>query len=157
MALLWLEGFEGFFGVNTAQNNADAIRKYPGSTMDNSGRPVGRFGGKAFQGGSTQRLFTRVYPSPQDTYICGMAIRFGKWPTTTLGLPIIVFHDGTGTRQVGVWMGKEGEITVKRNLTTIGTVASTIRLHLWRWYYLEFKATINNTTGSFECSPAMPQ
>lgn len=146
MSLLWLEGWEGFNGTSTAQTNADVLRKYPGSTMDNSGRPTGRFGGTGLQGGGVQLLFTQDFASPGATYIMGAAVRFGKWPTTVTGLPLFVLYDGS-TRQVGVWLQKGGEITVKRGTTTLST--ATKRVEKWRWYYLEFKATINNTTGSY--------
>lgn len=78
----------------------------------------------------------------QATYGIALAFKTNNLVST----PIIIFQDG-GTDQVDVRLGSDGSLTATRNGTSLGAApAGTVVLNTW--VHIEFKATINNTTGT---------
>lgn len=149
MALLWLEGFEGFSGAS-AVVGADLAQKYPGSTTTNALTTSGRFSGTAVSGGSSggaMTLFTPDFTTPTDDYILGCAVRWKQFPAAP-GHPVLSVFDGA-TRQSSVHILSTGLVAFYRGGTQVA--ASTERLRLNRWYYLELKVKIGNAgVGSYE-------
>ncbi len=82
----------------------------------------------------------------QATRAMGVAAKFASFSATN---GIMAFGDAA-TSQVTLTANTDGTLSVKRG-TASGTVLGTTTLSLTSgvWYYIEFKATINNTTGSF--------
>ena len=70
----------------------------------------------------------------------------GTQNTNTNG-PIIAFYD-SGAEQCSVRLDGAGHIVVSRNGTTLATSPGTISANTW--YHIQFKATINNSTGAYE-------
>lgn len=80
----------------------------------------------------------------QATWIVGFAVQF-----TGIGSNrFVTLRDGTSD-QVDIRTTAAGELQVTRNGTQLG-ITSGFDLALNTWYYIEFKATIHDTTGSFE-------
>lgn len=78
------------------------------------------------------------------TRYAGCAIRFDSLAAREF----LSFRDGA-TTQVEVRIDATGHLICTRNATQIGGTGTTV-LTFDTWYHIEFKATINNATGSFE-------
>lgn len=79
------------------------------------------------------------------TFITGVAFRTSVYPTSNMS--ILSLRDGPTTVQVGVNIDPSGRLVVT---CPAGTYVGTHVLSLGAYNYIELKATINNTTGSFE-------
>lgn len=149
MALLWLEGFEGFNASGSALHT-DLGRKYPGSTFNNAKVETGRFvqGANAISGGSSGgvlQLFTPDFASAGTQYVMGAALKWREWPSGS-GHPFLALFDGS-TRQCGVWAKPNGILAFKRGSTELEE--ATTQLTIGQWYFIEMKVTIGNS-GSYE-------
>lgn len=81
-----------------------------------------------------------------STLVVGFAFRRPNIPSSE---DIIVRFLETGTEHVSVRMNAStGVLTVSRNGTTLATSSATININIW--YYIEFKATISDTVGTYE-------
>lgn len=84
-------------------------------------------------------------PSKPATLIVGFALQFSVGFSTNTDL--LIFREGA-TTQVGVRITPSGTLIVHRNSTTLAT--STLALNASVYNFLELKATINGSTGSYE-------
>jgi hypothetical protein len=92
--------------------------------------------------------FLRDYTAildPQTTWICGCSFKFGSLPASIM--TFITFID-SATEQVSLRIDPAGHLVVSRAGVTLAT--SVISLTAGIENYIEFKATINAATGSFE-------
>jgi hypothetical protein len=103
---------------------------------------AGRFGGAAANGG----LFslTQGQLAAVATRTVGFAVMVAAG-TYTSGY-LICFWDGA-TEQLSVRWTTGGAFLISRNGTTLATSTQTLLAN--KWYYIEFQATINASTGSY--------
>lgn len=81
----------------------------------------------------------------QATWVAGVAV---KWPGAPTSVALLGFRD-SGVLQMEVRPTTSSAFQVTRNGTVLATTANGI-FSQNVWYYLEFKVTINNSTGSYE-------
>lgn len=138
MALVFIESFEG---VATA----DLAERYSYASVGVSDG-VGRYGTRAARPGNTTSLRVRV-PN-HDTYIFGFAFRMDS-NTLTLDQNILRFQDSALSTHIYVSIrGNQNKITV---VGPFGSYSSyDFEILAYVWYYLEFKATIHDSAGSYE-------
>lgn len=144
MALLWIEGFEGF-GASGAPSGL--ARKYASVDISDMSIETGRTGGKAIEAGTAgpPRIQT---PSLGDvaTWIIG----FGWRPGSAIGTA----HRLVGLREPGDVDGvnlrvkTDGEFEVYRGTTLLGTTSGAA-ITGDTWAHLELKVVVANS-GSFE-------
>lgn len=147
MALLWIEGFEGF-GTSTgvAPSPTDMLsRKYTVANESRMDIETGRDG----VGYCLEIYYNADYiQSPNlttnATCVLGVAI---KVESLTAENPLFTLYDGI-TKGVGVHIETDGTLSIYRGLTLLGT--STNALSVGIWYYLELKVFTNNVSGTAE-------
>lgn len=145
MALLWIEGFEGF---GTADNNNPQPsgvlgRKYPYVYEPNSCYLVpGRIAGHALE--------FRTWPyiqTPALTTNATLVIGFG-WNTASLGdRRVLTLQDGS-TDGVNIQMTSGGELAVYRGGSLLGQTTG-FGLLTNTWYWIELKV-VCGAVGSFD-------
>ena len=149
MALLWIEGFEGFgTSIGDAPSPAGIIgRKYP--VINNEGTmdiEAGRLGGYSIQFPSASTYIQSPVLTTNATMIVGFAAKFTLSSTDRA---LIYFYDG-GTVGMTLVITPEGEVSVWRGGTTLDTT-SGLGLSSGTWYYFEFKVTCGDSpNGSYE-------
>ena len=82
----------------------------------------------------------------QATWVVGFALKFSALPSST-GAALVDLFD-VGTSQVTLWLEIDGTLSVYRGSTFLGGSAGALSVGVT--YYVEFKATINDTTGAAE-------
>lgn len=143
MALL---GFQGFDWSNVPEHYAAT----PWVNNANTGAisyPTGRLGTGRAMHSNTQDEFRGhdfLLPANTQTLIVGCAF---SNPTNWGGSPIIALRDG-GTIQCDLRINGSKQLIATRNGTTLGTSTSALIDNIWE--YLEIKATIDNSAGTFE-------
>lgn len=139
MALLFMDSMQHY-------DYADIAKKWTVTTSGSmsfaydSTLPGG--GGIRLNVTGNSTLLTKSLPS---TYASGVV---GCWfmpRQIGSGTPTIIGVMDSGTIQVDVRMNTSGQLLVTRNGTTLATSATALSLNTW--YHVEFKFTINNTTG----------
>jgi hypothetical protein len=150
MALLWIEGFEGF-GTSTgsAPSPTDILsRKYP-LVNGESGMDIetGR-GGSGYCleiGVSTGNYFQSPNLTTDPTCVVGAAVRV---PTMPSGLNLLLaLYDGT-TLGMNIRMDTDGTLKAYRGVTLVGSTVSALTTNTW--YYLEFKIYTHNSAGTID-------
>lgn len=142
MTCLFIDGFDGYAAV------ADLTQKWDATYSTNNsyytfGSP-GRFGGESVALKSHSNVYIQKNVDQKVTIITGAAIYLGNSISTYL----IEAMDDSNV-QVCVHIDNAGVLTVRRNTNIIlGTSGQS--LPFFEWAYIEFKATINDTTGSYE-------
>ncbi len=134
MALRFIDSFDHYATAYvtkkwTALNDSFAV-----------GITTGRFGSGWLH--TSNRILRKEALGSHATWIAGVAF----FVTSYVGQPLAVFIDGT-TEQCGVFLNSSGKLEVRRcgDNTVLGTGTTTVPLNVW--HYLEFKATIHNSTG----------
>lgn len=148
MALIFFDGFDTY-GTNEVLYEFTSIGASTTVTIDSSG---GRRGGGTLKCPTNQnqaisapnRIITKTLPNNFTTLIFGFAF---KTDVFTSNKNIVSFRDG-GTLQIELGLTASGQLFVSRNGTILATSIDSISTNVWD--YIEFKFTINNTTGSFE-------
>jgi hypothetical protein len=123
---------------------ADIIKKWPFAS-DATIVSGGRRGGNRLRGDTQSGTIATIIDS-QQTWIVGT---FLEWDTLTTNLPVILLYDDT-TCQACVALDGNGKIQVYRG--KLGTLLGTTESGLFPpgSHYLEFKAKIHGSTGTFE-------
>jgi len=149
MALLWIEGFEGFgSSIGGAPSPTGILeRKYPivvnASIMDIE---TGRFGDYCLEIADATAYFQTSHLTTDDTLVCGCAFNcVAGMPSTTREL--LYFYENT-QEGMQVRVNSDGTLSVYNNNTLLGT--STNQLSSGIWYYLEFKVVTHDSAGSYE-------
>lgn len=129
--------------------NAQTNVKWSG-TNDSTIAPVAGvspYGKDALAGNGNPRTVYKTLDN-QSTWIAGCRVVLRFAPITATNDFYIEFQD-VGSPQIGVYINADGTLSVKRGASTVlGTTASALSIGVW--HYIEFKATINDTTGSYE-------
>lgn len=142
MSLLWIEGFETFgsSGAPTAIN-----RKYTAVAPSGMVLSSGRTGGIAIEMSSTsESLETPDVGANPQTIIIG----FGFKVTSLITERLIFLRQG-GTNNVGIKLNSDGSLSIERTPTVLATTSAG-EISTGTWYYIELKATIDNSAGAFE-------
>lgn len=137
MALEFMDGFDHY---NSGTNYA---RKWD-TTSTGMGPVAGRFGGTAANTQNNPATLIQGQLASVATRVVGFA--FQIFPSIATN-PWLQLTDA-GTTQLDLRLTATAQIQVTRNGTVLGT--STLTLTTGIWYYLEFKATIDPTAGSYE-------
>lgn len=140
MTLRFMDGFDHYA-------TADLLAKW---NAQNSGASntiqsaAGRRSGGAIRV-ATNGFVLRAVPA-HATYTLGIALKVTSLPSITSN--IAEFHDGAN-QHLSLRLDPTGHIIVARSTSTVlGT--STYAVTTGSYFYLEFKFTIDNTTGSYE-------
>lgn len=153
MALLWIEGFEGFGTTIAAVPSPTGVvgRKTLVSDEPRFRIQAGRFGGYALNIiYDSSCYYGRTGLTTNSTLIVGCAV---KWTelirnySSTYPM-YLAFYDGV-TTGVNLYLEANGETTVRRGATVLGTT-SGYAFSDNTWVYVELKVTCHDTTGSFE-------
>jgi len=147
MALLWIEGFEGFgTTVGGVPSPAGIVaRKY--ATVDSETLldvEAGRFAGYGLELTSNGQRIRSVSLTTDATVVLGIAVKFTLIPTAADF--ILLFDDTTQGMSLRITTG--GELEVRSGVVQLG-ITSGLGLVSGVWYYIEFKVTCNATTGSY--------
>ena len=150
MALLWIEGFEGFgTTVGGAPSPTGIIgRKYSGingesgmdieTGRDGSGRCLEIIDGQAYV--QSANLTTNA------TCVLGFALKLNAHPTN-LARQVVGLYENA-TLGMNIRVGTNGSLNIYNGGTLLG--ASTNTLSIGTWHYIEFKVFTNNSTGTAE-------
>ena len=148
MALLWIDGFEGYGTTDDAIPAPTGVlrRRYTetsdGSSSSYTQIKAGRFGGHGLWL-SNDRIYTPTLTT-DDTLIVGFAFKITDiYNTAMLGF---FTTDLAGQFYVNV-VGTELE--VERGGTILGTT-SGLGLVIDTWYWLELKVKCHDSTGTYE-------
>src|SRR5262245_42384738 len=148
MALLYMDGFD-HCGTSGSNNTTALATKYSSSNFIFLNSAVVRTGVNSVRwvgagGDSNNYLITKTLPA-SGAAIVGHA-RHGTGGTTWGGA-MVRLREGT-TVHLELNIDSTGHLLLKRGTTTIAT--GTTVLALGSWYYLELKAVIHDTAGSYE-------
>jgi hypothetical protein len=143
MSLRWIEGFE-LFAYTPAVSNPAFKDKYQGSILVYGG--VGhRFGNCARLGGGELR--PRAFSS-NNTWVVGVDMKFDH--TGMVGGTKLILADGAN-EQCRIELEVSGSGWVAKFYRGATEVEATSRvMNVDQWYYLEFKATVHPSSGSYE-------
>jgi hypothetical protein len=139
-----LEYFDGFDDYNTAQISrcwSSFWNQNSGTLSINPG--TGRNGTSSLRMVNAASNVQMYALTTQATRTVGFA--FKNSGSFNINFVIFQFLDGS-TAQLSLSTNTIGQLFVSTG-STLGT--STLGLSINTWYYIEFSATINNTTGSF--------
>lgn len=147
MALIWFDGFESY-DVDGDMNkvSSDLISSVVASGMAYVAGRNGRAIGSTWTGNEVRYNFVSTY----QTLIVGFAMQkyeAGDPSPHTSYLPF-AFRDGT-THQIAFAPNASGELNIYRGTTLIDTTTG-LDLTTDEWVFLEFKVTIDNSSGSLE-------
>jgi hypothetical protein len=144
MALLFIDGFD-----HSGTSGGIHATKYSssGGTVSVVSSPVRTGAGAAALGGATggslgKSAYSIGLGMPA---ILGFAVRF-----SLLSADRICAFQESGTEHVGLALTAAGQLIVYRGTTASVLGTSTTTLVVNTWYYLEFKAAVHDTTGSYE-------
>ncbi len=149
MALLWIEGFEGFgdtAGV-APQPTGIMARKYPNINRESFfDLETGRNGWCIEIPGATDR-FQTPFLTTDATLVCGLAFQLPVALPDISPSNIMSFFEGSNSG-VNIRVNVSGTISAYRDNTLLGTSAGS--LGSGQWYYIELKVFTNNSTGTVE-------
>lgn len=154
MALLWIEGFEGF-GETTGLAPAPSgiiARKYTGSggvvgevDMDIN---AGRYAGRCLTITDENDWITSPDLTTDDTISIGFAFKITAIPTNPSGLAFLRLND-QGTQGITIKVQKDTGKLIFYSGSNVLEVSS-LALSIDTWYYFEMQVVAHNTTGSYE-------
>lgn len=146
--LLWVEGFEGFGQTNGNVSSAS------GTPLAQKYTPVGAAGisiqdgytsGKSLRFTSAGTGLTTPQFSAITEFIIGIRFKY----TNSGGFPgVLINTKDSGTLHLNLVINASDQLYVRRGGTTLAT--GTTVLSSDTWYYIEFKGTTHDTTGSYE-------
>jgi len=152
MALLWIEGFEGFGDTIGVIPSPTGIigRKYPVINGEDYMRiQTGRygFGLEIFIGALGDYYYIQSPNLTTDrTTVIGSAIKVISSPEQYS--PIFTLYDGS-SKGINLGINVDGTLSVYRDSTLLAT--SAMSLNLSTWYYIEIKVyTIDSATGTVD-------
>jgi hypothetical protein len=143
MALLWVEGFEGF--GTTGAPTPDIDRKYPvtNRTSFMAGIETGRISYALNTATTSNPYFQTPSLGSITEIITGFAF---KYSFLINGSGVCHVIDTNGALGCNLTLFSSGLLVFRRGSTRLAT--SVIALRPDRWYYIELKMTIHDTTGS---------
>lgn len=148
MALLWVEGFEGFgSSIGSAPAPTDIMaRKYPNVGLESfMDIETGRGGtGYCLEFNNASCSFQSPDLTTDSTMVVGFA--FQRTEAGGTG-DLLIYYDGT-TKGTFLNLNSNGTLSVKRSSTVLGTTINAIAINTW--YYVEFKVKCSNTVGTVD-------
>lgn len=150
MALLWIEGFEGFGTTPTAAPAPTGIvgRKYPVIGREDLMEIASGRNGYALK--IINNLAYAQSPNlTTDRWLTmGVAVKITDSPIGPAQVEFLAFYDGA-VRGVNLQMNADGTISIYQDTTLIGTTANALSINTW--YYVEMQVyTDQVTSGSIE-------
>lgn len=148
MALLWIEGCEGFgTSIGSVPSPSGIIgRKYPTVGVEAAMKiRAGRIGGYSVEFANPNCYFQTSALTTDDTLIVGCAIY--KTGIGSLSTPVVGLYDGA-TLGMNVRILSDGTLEVLRGTTQLEVTTNSINAATW--YYLEFKVVCHDSTGSYD-------
>ena len=146
MALLWMDGFEGYGDTDGQAVEATLARRYT-VTSTHGVKDDGRYGGWCIQPDTKSGSFMTPALTMDDTLIVCFALKFPQ-QLDTIGSQFCDLWSG-GT--VGMRVGVDADGALRVYLSGVElqrTVPSIINPRRWQW--IEFKVVCDNATGSYE-------
>jgi len=147
MALLWIEGFEGFGSTLDSAPSPSGIvgRKY-GSVASESTMKIqtGRTGGKSLELATSNCYFQKSITMANDTIIIGFAFLADALLTSGY---LVNCYDGIGMG-MRLYVDTAGTFGIIRNTTRLETTTNSITASVW--YYIEYKIKVHASAGSYE-------
>jgi hypothetical protein len=146
MALLWVDGFEGYSQVDGQQIYQELGRRYSIGGVYIRAQNDGRFGGwSACVAYNNVTWFMTPSLTTDDTFIVCFAV---KW-LSSIGTDRFCEMWSDGTRGMGIRVLSTGEVDIYRGTTFIErSTLSPIKIGKWHW--IEFKVVCDNSAGSYE-------
>lgn len=141
MALIFSDSFDH------ATTDARLRDKWSASTAGFARDATGRTGACIKEGWSSPSYLRHNYASNKTTIIIGFAIKVNSTSQDKYFLQVL---DGT-TVQIGVKQNSDGTLSVVNGSgSVLASTSSGAELTNSEFRYIEFKTTIDNSTGSFE-------
>ncbi len=141
MALKWLEGFENYATATSVDIDAELLDKYTSLTQPTNRTATGRLFGFSLTGSNSRGFQTPVFTN-HSTWIIG-----GAWKWNSFGSFSEVIHFKFGDDiELKLRLNTAGQLLLETN-TVLATASFSLKTN--SWYYIEIKATIDNT-GSYE-------
>jgi hypothetical protein len=143
MTLRFVESFDHYA-------TADLLEKWTAVDSNISGQAIsagnGRRGTNAFSSTTTGRGLVRAVPA-HATYTIGAALNLAS---NGIGSQTTFFEfRELGSIHLQMRLNTDLSVTVRRNTTTLATSAAGV-IPANGFSYIEFKATVNDTTGAYE-------
>lgn len=151
MAILHIEGFEGFSGSNQGLNDTQLTRKYPNSTLSNSSLnfATGHNSNTSLRFGriGAHDLLNFDVPTDNEFYV-SLSFRYhDNFPGSTGSRLIQYVNSGTIQNTIGVY--SDGSIKIKRSATaTLETTAADV-VSVDTWHQMEIHQVCGDS-GSWE-------
>lgn len=154
MALLWIEGFEGFGSTGSVSSSSDMLRKYNTNRVDGFGTFVtGRQGGSSIAFNTDTTGFPR-FSTPSlnaggaiDTIIIGFAFYCGSLPSGDTDILRIVGEQSD--YEFDLEISSTGELVANRRNSELGR-STTAGMTASNWYYIELKVFFDNSSGTVD-------
>lgn len=136
MALLFMDGFDHYA-------TADMAKKWTSVTNVTINATGGRRNGGYMSPLSGSMVLSKTLPSSYSTLTTGFAF----WRSVTVSQGSIVTFYESATAHLGVKLVTGNFLAVYRGSTLLAT--GTTPLSASTWYYIEFKGTVHDSTGSY--------
>lgn len=154
MALLWIEGFEGFGGTGTVPSENDMTRKYLTWRVATFGSLVTGRGGAGTFAYDTITTGNPYFQTPVlnqdgaiDNIIIGFAFKFDALPSGDTNMMYIITE--RQDYDINIQLSSTGEIVVERRGTELGR-STTAGMSATNWYYIEIKIFLDNSAGTVD-------
>ena len=139
----FLEGFDSYTYTDFGKK-----WQFVGTATNSNQLTTGRYGGQCYVTAaySGVQTFSRTFDN-KATWVVGCAIKM----TQAIGSqPLIYWYDtaNTGAAQVSLWLNNNIVQVNRQSSTLLGISSRQIAMNSWT--YVEWKVTIDGTTGSFE-------
>lgn len=153
MALVFADGFDHYL-------SADVLKKWTGYNQNTGSsiavispayaRPPGGMGLQLVEGTGGRGIY-KTLPATYASFVSGFA--FNPFANSSFTNQLWAVYDSTsgtpgGTTQLDLRFDGAGHLRLSRNGTTLATSTNVMSSNTWYW--IEIKATINNTTGAYE-------
>ena len=147
MAILWIDGFEGYGSSIGGNYTSRFLRRYV-PTTGTFYVQAGRTGGYSASSNSTGNYLQTPPLTSDGTLIIGIAVY--RPSSVSSNISIVQLYDGWSTLGIDVkWMYSTGEIAVYRGTTLLGTTTGA-GLQVGAWTYVEVKVKCHDTLGTVE-------
>jgi hypothetical protein len=147
MSLLFLEGFDNYSAWGYMNKKWDAV------SISSMSTNAGRFGSNGIAMNTASHYMQKnLGLGTKTTLVVGFAMRlFEADPIVySSGYPLLRLEDEAGVVQVRLHLNDSYGFDVYNGAgTLLGSSADTL-IGVNRWYYIEIKAVIHDTTGSVE-------
>lgn len=148
MALLFIDSFDHYVSTELLVTITKKWQQGAPSTQTGAYGRNGTNGLKLIHTSGTNSFVRKTLPAPKTTVIIGAGVRFINTGGLTPQDPVVFSFVENGVTQVDVRFNQNTNLLyVTRNGTTLATGTTTLLYGVY--YHIEFKATINTSTGSY--------